>query len=425
MTLNLAKYTKDKKDFTQGNRGKKVGVASCVIWARLAFVTNVHGENDGMGRKHYWKLGDVDGDAPTIDTMLKTYVNASMMITKTQGNQKTGNDPIKPVFKLKNLTLWGETRCNNSEFDPTVAFTSAAGTRKWVITFSGAFTADGVIDLDFTTTNIETEATETETISVNWTTDDPGTKAAVLAAVKNNVGINQTTTVWASHVLTIYTKAGYYLTVVTEPTVTGGTPPTISSSVQTDTSIVQTTIDTSNSYSVANPTTHALSRLILPLASGGGAELQRAVSNAPAGALPELYILTGDSEISRYENPLLERVDTTNDIAYLVNALDQLPLTGAAVKVIAHWEDYPGAGDNLPGDLEVLLEFRDHSNKTNDLIYIPCLSTSEDTKAANYTSDGKKGQIGGVIIEQLFTINGDEVLAPCRHRRVNSAVGVH
>ena len=95
----------------------------------------------------------------------------------------------------------------------------------------------------------------------------------------------------------------------------------------------------------------------------------------------------------------------------------------ATIKVVAMIDYYPG-GDNLK-EFEVQLEFRDHSNKAVTMVYIPCFSPDEGTRAPNFTKDGRTGVISGVCVEELFTVGSDEILLPFVVRDVHSAVGVH
>lgn len=410
--MALRKYTKNQLDETPGTRGKKTGIASCYVRYRPKGST-LERDGSGFGNRAWWKWGLMNGDPATIENNLQTYKNITQMISRTIGNQKTGNDTAKASFNLKDISPHAKALMFNSSYGPSVSYTLKAGTRKYVSTWTGAFVASQTITFTFTTTNEATDTTSSATtVSVAFTADDTTTKAALVSAIKANSGIDQTLTAFSSHTLTIKTKAGYYMTVSAQMTSTGGSSPPTTTNVETDTSIVTTSVNASNG---------TISRTQLPLATGGGAIMQAVIDNSPEGSLPQIEVITGTDGVTVKEYPLIARV--SGDVLILNEALDQLPADLATIKVVAYIDYYPG-GDNLK-EFEVQLEFRDHSNKAVSLVYIPCFSPDEGTKAPNFTKEGRTGVISGVCVEELFTVGSDEILLPFVVRDVNSAVGVH
>ena len=182
-----------------------------------------------------------------LENNLQTYKNMTQMITRTIGNQKTGNDTAKTSFNLKDINPHAKALMFNSSYGPSVAYTLAAGTRKYVSTWTGAFVASQTITMTFTTTKESTDTTTSATtVSVPFSTDDTTTKANLLTAIKANSGIDGTLTSFSGNTLTIRTKTGYYMTVTAQMTSTGGSSPPTTTNVETDTSIVTTSIDQTN-----------------------------------------------------------------------------------------------------------------------------------------------------------------------------------
>ena len=410
--MALRKYTKNQLDETSGTRGKKTGIASCYVRFRPKGSV-MERDAGGFGNRAWWKWGAINGDPATIENNLQTYKNMTQMITRTIGNQKTGNDTAKTSFNLKDINPHAKALMFNSSYGPSVAYTLAAGTRKYVSTWTGVFVASQTITMTFTTTKESTDTTTSATtVSVPFATDDTTTKANLLTAIKANSGIDGTLTSFSGNTLTIRTKTGYYMTVTAQMTSTGGSSPPTTTNVETDTSIVTTSIDQTNG---------TISRTQLPLVTGGAAKIQAVIDNAPEGALVQIEVLTGTDGVTVKEYPLVARL--SDNMLILNEALDQLPADLAEIKVVAYIDYFPG-GDNLK-EFEVQLEFRDHSNKAVSLVYIPCFSPDEGTKAPNFTKEGRTGVISGVCVEELFTVSGDEILLPFVVRDVNSAVGVY
>lgn len=410
--MALRKYTKDQKDETTGTRGKKTGIASCYVRFRPKGSV-MERDGDGFGNRAWWKWGAVNGDPATLENNLQTFKNMTQMITRTIGNQKTGNDTAKTSFNLKDLSPHAKALMFNSSYGPYPAYTFKAGTRKYVSAWTGAFVTGQTITMAFSTTEEATDTTSSvTTVSVPFATDDATTKTNLLNAIKANTGINQTLTTFSSNTLTIICKTGYYMTVSAQMASTGGTTPPTTVNTSTDTSIVTTSIDKTNG---------TISRTQLPLVTGGAAKIQAVIDNAPEGALVQIELLTGTNGVTVKEFPLVARL--SGDMLILNEALDQLPADLAEIKVVAYFDYYPG-GDNLK-EFEVQIEYRDHSNKAVSLVYIPCFSPDEGTKAPNFTKEGRVGVISGVCVEELFTVGSDEILLPFVVRDVNSAVGAY
>lgn len=409
----LRKYTAEQYDETSGIGGNRTGLAACFVKFRKKDGVK-DGDSNGYGTSYWWELAQIDGDPAAIENTLQTFINETGMNKRSIGNQKTGNGPVRLPLNLKMLTPESRKIASLSEYDPVISFTPHAGTRKIVSTWTGAFVASQAITMTFTTTNVTTGVTSSATtVNVTFTSDDTTTKAAVLAAITANTGI-ATTSAWSSDVLTIYAKSGYYITVTAAMASTGGSSPPTVTNVETDTSIKTAEIDESNG---------AISRMSFGVATGEAQNIQDAIDNAPRGAKVELQIPTGDSDLSEYEYRLVARVDVDNDRVYLQEATSQLAIDGQDVKVVAMKEIIPG-GDNLP-KYEIQLDFRDHSNKTQHIVYIPCASPGNGTTPPKYTAEGYKATINFVCEERLFTVNGTEILLPYKDLQVNSAVAAY
>jgi hypothetical protein len=403
---------------TKGNRGKTTGIASCYVRLRNKGGVLDNNASGDFGSAGWWNHALIDGDPAALERSLSTYLNNTSMVTKTIGNQITGDSEYKTTLSLKNLTPYIKNvalnnGANAGNFDARTS--SFPGTRTMTITLSTDLITANQLDFSFTTTDTNTGVTTSATaVSETFATDHDTTMAAIITAIEANTNINATSTSFTGDVITITTNAGCFLTVTSAAVVTlGASQPTVTPS-ETDSSVLSTTVDESNG---------AIGKLSFGVASGGAAIIQTALTNG-AGALPQIRILTGTSATgTQYEYPHVSRVDTTNNVVYLNEALSQLPLDSAAVDVIADFEYYPGG--NQLSDYEMQLEFRDHSNKVEKVVYAPLVNKGSGSGLPTHTAEGEKVTIEFVLHHQLFTINSVNELLPFRMKEVNSAVGTY
>lgn len=346
------------------------------------------------------RLGLLEGDQ-TIEDVLSVFNKKSGMIAKSLGNVKTGLD-TKLRLQLTHLTPYAKNLMRGSDLPFEVSYSTYPGTRVYTVALNGAFTASNQFALTFNTTNVETGATSANTVvSETYNTDDATTKAAVLAAVKANGGIHQTSTAWASHTLTITVKDGYYMTIVSAAAVTGGTPPTVTNT-STDTSTVTVTIDNATS------TIDYLSFGVID------------ATGLVAGQL--LEVLTGDADTGTdYEYVHIERVDLDNNIVYLAEGFEILPEDAVEAKVVADIT-YHAGGNKLPDKIQLRLESDIHSSESKELAYFWTAQLIEKSGPTK-TAEGEKGELVFDIIPERVTVNGVARYEPYTVREIHSIAG--
>lgn len=335
-------YAQSELDEVLGMDGINTGIANSFLkWRNRIGSSTTRFGNDK------WRSYGIFKSDPDIQDTIESYLEKTGLATVNLGAEPTSS-AIKLSFTLKNLTAEGIGVAHRNT-DYALSGTAHPGTRQYVATWTGAFVASQTVTMTFTTTNIETGVTSSATsVSVVFVTDDTATKSAILSAIKANSGIHQTDTAWSSpsHVLTIKTKAGYYMTVSAQMTSTGGsTPPTVTN-VETDTSIISTTIDETNGT-------------ITNLSFG-------VASSASLASKQEIMVATGTD--SFIETAFIDYVDTDTDTVYLKTPLIQLPEDGATITVVAKKTNTRYARE-LPDPVELRLDFNDHSSNSREMIW--------------------------------------------------------
>lgn len=409
-------YSNDQKHETGGTRGKKTKIASCIVRYRPKG-TAAERHEKGFGTKFWWLFGNLDGSPAELTNQLKTFKNITQMIERNIGNQKTGNDVAMFKAAFKDLCPLAVSLMKGSSYRPIPKYTPYAGTRQYTSAVAGAFVTGNTYALTFTTKKMDEEATAPTVVSVAYSTNDAAMKTAIHDAIVANEGV--LSAVWTSNTLVIKTKPRTIMTITAQATNTGGTAASVTNT-EVDTSIVSLTVDASNG---------TISDGKLPLSTGDAAKMRAVFNNSPEGSLPQIEIYTGGTLnneadlVVEPEYPLVTRLE--GDYLILNENLSQLPPDLSTIKVVAGWEEYPG-GDNLR-ELELQVEFRDHSNKTDETFYIPSFSTDETTTFPNYTNEGYKGTLGGPCSNELFEVpKGDgtttNIMLPWISERLNSAV---
>lgn len=356
-------YAQSRLDELLGMDGITTGIANSFLkWRNRIGSSTTRFGNDK------WRSYGILKNEADIQNTIETYMEKTGISTVNLGAEPTSN-AVKLSVTLKNLTREGVAFAQrNSNY--SLSGTAHPGTRQYVATWTGAFVASQTITMTFTTTNIETgETSSATTLSVAWTTDDAGTKAAILSAIKANTGIHQTNTAWASHVLTIKTKAGYYMTVSANMASTGGSSPPTVTNVATDTSSISGTIDETNG-TITNT-------------SFGMADV------SDFAAKQEIMVLTGTDDF--IETAFIDYVDTDNNVIYLTTPLMQLPDDGATVTVVAKYSN-AGYARELPDPVELRIDFDDHSSNSIEMYWFGKAKLVSSTMPKR-TAEGKEATL--------------------------------
>lgn len=400
----LREYTEDPIDALLGNRGKTTKISESIVRFRTKGSVLDGGDSDfkKWGKAGWWYFGLLKGDGVKLKDDLEVYRNTVGMRKKTVGSQLTGVGPVEVPLDLKNITI--ASRAMMLRANASISYSTYPGTRLITIALSAAIATGNTFAMTFTTTNIETGVTSSATaVNVVYASSSASTYASIVSAIEANTGILESGTGVSSDTITITARPGYYITVTVAPGVTGGTPPTVTTT-ETDTSIIDTTIDENNG---------AIDYFSFGVTSATG---------FTEGMLIE--VLTGNSTIgTQYEYKYVSRVDTTNDVIYLNEPLSQLPEDGVAVKCVADI-DYLPLGDQMPNDLELQIEIRDRSGKTVDFIYVPCASLF--SKDGPYvTAEGEEGNLTFTALEQRMLIGSEYKSVPYLFKSIMSVTGTY
>src|SRR5687768_9483074 len=140
MVVILGKYASDQTVEKQGSK-TTTGIVSCFV-NYLPKGTALEGNSNGDSSHDWRKFGLIDGDAPQLENVLKSFQNMTGMITRMVDNQLTGRGGAKTVINLKNLTEDAINRSHGGAYDPVIGLYRYPGTRQYVSAFSGAFVAD-------------------------------------------------------------------------------------------------------------------------------------------------------------------------------------------------------------------------------------------------------------------------------------------
>lgn len=410
-------YSKDQKHETGGTRGKKTRIASVLFRYRIKG-TAAERHQGGFSESFWWYLGNMNGNSLEMTNQLKTFKNITQMISRTIGSQKTGNDTAMIKIPLKDLCPFAVALLKGSSYRPKPKYTLFPGIRQYTSAVAGPFVTLNVYALTFTTTPLNGEASTPTVVSETFTTDDSTTKSNIVDAILENDGI--LSAVWTTNTLVIKTKPKTIMTITVQATNVGGTAAAVTNT-SVDTSVITLSIDASNG---------TISEFKIPLATGDATKMRTVFDNAPEGALPQIEIFTGgtlnggDDLVVEPEYPLATRLE--GNYLVLNEALSQLPLDLSEIRVVAGFDEYPG-GDSLK-EIELQIIFRDHSNKTVEVFYIPSFSTDESTTYPVYKEDGYTGTLGGPCLDEIFNVpsedgeTSDDILLPWISQRNNSAV---
>jgi|GEM_PF-6626198 len=411
MGKSLRTYTPDQTDEGQGIK-ETTGIASCFV-NFLPVNTALYDVNNGYRSYDWQKWGLIDGAPAMIQNLFTTFQNKTGQIEKLIDVQLLGTAGSKMNLKLKNLTKNAIARMHGGSNDPIIGLSRNPGTRKKVITFSAILNTGDIFAWSFKTTNISTGTVSTVTpVSVPCATSDVAAGTAMTSAITANTGILSAVYDTTAHTMTVTVKPGYFLTSTVTAALTGGAE-TIVTQTESDTSIITTAISAANG---------AITQKSFGVTTGDGAKIQQAITNGTFDGVPgspQIRVLTG-STVVRYEYPNVARV--IGDVVYLTNPLNNLPSDLAVVDVVATTDYYP-MGLSLPQDVEIQLDFRNHSNKSEYIVYIPRASHDTATKPPNFTPTGFIGEIDLIMIDTLLTVNGVQSLRPYSIREVNSSVG--
>lgn len=388
-------YAESELDEVLGMDGITTGIANQFLKFRA------RGSSSTTRFGNYkWRSYGIFKSDPDIQDTMESYMEKTGLATVNLGAEPTSS-AIKLSFTLKNLTPQGVSMAWRQS-DVELSGTAHPGTRQYVATWTGAFVASQTVTFAFTTTNIETGVTSSSTsVSVVYATDDTATKAAILSAIKANSGIHQTNTAWSSHVLTVKTKPGYYMTVSANMTSTGGSAPPTVTNVATDTSIISDTIDESNG---------TIDHLSLPMTD----------ASLFAGK-QEIMVLTGDDDFT--ETAFIDYIDADANVIYLKTPLIQLPEDGATVTVVAKKTNTRYAR-TLPGPVELRLDFNDHSSDSREMVWFGKAKLVSSTMPKR-TAEGKEATFEFEIFPERVLVGSDYKWRYCISEEINSHAGTY